>query len=232
MGKNDSVIKNISYDQSEILHNIMVLHNDGKPFDADMTYSTGGFYASRKNGYTIPEPLMKFDVCPQTEDTVKIEPLGKLPLEDNSLSSLVIDLPFVISPRDCKSMVVNKDTSCIIAKRFSSYYPVTEMFESYHHWINEAYRVLKEDGICIFKTQGTISGGKCYLTPEYSWLCAENCGFYTIDQFFLMAKARLISGKVKKQEHARKYSSTFYVFKKVGGKKKINYFKFMDNNDK
>ena len=35
------------------------------------------------------------------------------------------------------------------------------------------------------------------------------------DKFILEAKARLISGsKIKKQQHARKYTSTFWVFKK------------------
>lgn len=225
MGNNNKLIKSTSFNQKEILFNIMNLHNNGKPFEADMTYSSGGFYKVNKDdSYSIPQPKYKLDVFPQTEDTIKIEPLGELPFEDNSLESIVIDLPFVIAPRNCPSMENTKERSNIIMKRFSSYYPVQEMFESYHHWINEAYRVLKDNGICVFKTQATISGGKSYMTPEYSWLCASECGFYTEDQFFLLAKQRLISGKVKKQEHARKYSSTFYVFKKSTKYKPINYF--------
>lgn len=225
--KKEKLIKSISYNQKEILYDIMQLHNNGKPFEVDMTYSTGGFYKINKNdNYIIPYPSLKFDVCPQTEDTVKIEPLGNLPLENNSIESIIIDLPFVISPRECKSMHNMKDGSNIIMKRFSSYYPVSEMLESYHHWINEAFRVLKENGICVFKTQATISGGKCYMTPEYSWLCAQQCGFYTQDQFILIAKARLLSGKIKHQEHARKFSSTFYVFRKPGKNQVIDYFKW------
>jgi hypothetical protein len=46
-------------------------------------------------------------------------------------------------------------------------------------------------------------------------MCASNAGFYIKDKFILEAKARLISGsKIKKQQHARKYTSTFWVFKK------------------
>ena len=232
MGEEKKTIKSISYNQKEIMYNIMQLHNSGQPFEADMTYSIGAFYKQNAiDEYNIPQPTYKFDVCPQLEEVVKIEPLGKLPLDDNSISSLVIDLPFVISPRSCESVLNPKKGSCIISKRFSSYYPVQEMFESYDHWINEAYRVLKENGICVFKTQATISGGKSYMTPEYSWLCAQQCGFYTEDQFFLMAKSRIISGKVKTQMHARKYSSTFYVFKKVPKNKSIDYFKWKTIND-
>ena len=40
-------------------------------------------------------------------------------------------------------------------------------------------------------------------------------GLYVKDEFILEAKARLVSSaKIKKQCHARKYTSTFYVFKK------------------
>ena len=42
---NSNIIKNISYDQTEILHNIGLLYNGGSDqFDADMTASTLGFY--------------------------------------------------------------------------------------------------------------------------------------------------------------------------------------------
>ena len=41
---NANIIKNVSYDQTEILHNIGVIYNNGSDqFDADMTASTLGF---------------------------------------------------------------------------------------------------------------------------------------------------------------------------------------------
>ena len=91
----EGVIKSIGYNQHEILYNIMQLHNDGKQFDCDPTYSIGNFYGkfniTKDNGETleieIPQPKYKFDVCPQVEGVEKIEPLGPLPLEDNSISS-------------------------------------------------------------------------------------------------------------------------------------------------
>ena len=45
---NTTIIRNISFDQKEILYNIMNLHNEGKPFEADMTASTLGFYKNKK----------------------------------------------------------------------------------------------------------------------------------------------------------------------------------------
>lgn len=232
------VIRSISYDQHEILFNIMKLHNNGKPFDCDMTYSSGKLYGEyyvdtldgNKIRIEIPQPKYKYDVCPQTEDTVKIEPLGKLPLEDNSISSIVIDLPFVVSPHNAPSIVNNNGDKSknIIFNRFSGYYPWYTMPQSYEHWINEAYRVLKNEGILVFKTQSTISGGKNIMMPYFSWMVAEKCGFYTLDEFIILAKNRLHSGKIKKQEHARKFHSHFFVFKKSLREKPLNYFKWKE----
>lgn len=241
--KFNEVIKSIGYDQHEIMYNIMQLHNEGKPFDCDMTYSIGNFYGTFKikngNGetreITIPSPKYKYDVCPQVDGVEKIEPEGPLPLEDNSIDSMVIDLPFVIS---CGPSLEtpdydengNKVRNNLISRRFASYYPVAQLLKSYKHWIEEAYRVLNKDGILVFKTQATITGSKMLNTPYYSRLIAESLGFDSYDEFILLAKNRLISGKVNKQQHARSFHSYFLVFKK-SLRKKIAYFDFMDDEE-
>lgn len=227
------VIKNTSHNQHEILHNIMVLHNNSKPYECDITYSKGKFYGIFKiNGslIEIPQPKYKFDVSPVMSDVVKIEPMGKLPLDDNSVESIVIDLPFVIAPKNSASIINDDNTKKrnIIFKRFSSFYPVSELLESYSHWINEAYRVLKENGICVFKCQNTISSSTFYCTEEYSWMEAQKCGFYVQDKFILCAKQRIISGKIKNQQHARNYTSVFWVFRKGGKHKTVNYYKHLN----
>lgn len=239
----DEVIKSIGYDQHEILYNIMQMHNGGKPFDCDMTYSIGNFYGKFNikdskgeiREIEIPAPKYKYDVCPQVDGVEKIEPLGPLPLEDNSIDSIVIDLPFVISCGPSMNTPDydengNKVRNNLISRRFACYYPVAQLLESYRHWISEAYRVLKEDGILTFKTQATITGSKLLHTPYYSRLIAESIGFDSYDEFVLLAKNRLVSGKVKQQQHARSFHSYFLVFKK-SLKKKIAYFDFMENND-
>ena len=239
--KYNDVIRSIGYNQHEILYNIMQMHNDGKPFDCDPTYSIGNFYGkfniAKTNGETteieIPAPKYKFDVCPQVEGVEKIEPLGKLPLEDNSIDSICVDLPFVISCGPSMNTPDvdengNKVKNNLISRRFASYYPVAELLKSYKHFLKESYRVLKEDGILVWKTQGTISGSKFLVSPYYSRLIAESIGFDSLDEFILLAKNRLVSGKINKQQHARSFHSYFLVFKK-SLKKKITYFDFMDD---
>lgn len=234
MGKLDETIKNISYNQHEILYNIIQMHNGGKPFDCDPTYSIGNFYGDFKvkksDGteipITIPQPTYKFDVCPQVEGVEKIEPLGPIPLETESVESVCVDLPFVISTPPRPESGPNSN---IISRRFAYYYPKAAMFESYSHWLHEAYRILKPEGILVFKCQNTISGSQFLCTEEYSWFEATRIGFYTLDKFTIQAAARLISGKVKAQQHARNFTSTFWVFQKTGPKtKKItDYYGWM-----
>ena len=239
----NDVIRSIGYNQHEILYNIMQMHNDGKPFDCDPTYSIGNFYGkfniTKVNGETIeieiPAPKYKFDVCPQVEGVEKIESLGKLPLEDKSIDSICIDLPFVISCGPSMNTPDvdengNKVKNNLISRRFASYYPVAELLKSYKHFLKESYRVLKEDGILVWKTQGTISGSKFLVSPYYSRLIAESIGFDSLDEFILLAKNRLVSGKINKQQHARSFHSYFLVFKK-SLKKKITYFDFMDDSE-
>lgn len=213
---NSTVIKNISTDQSEILKWIMDLHNNGEPFECDITASELKFYGNRKGfKYDIPVPKILMDVYPMSEEIIKITPFKKLPLGDNSVSSIVCDLPFVCSPKKCKSIVENKEGSNLISNRFSSWYPMQEGYENIYWWMNECKRVLKEDGILVWKMQSSVSGGLQHMLSEFSAVCACDAGLYIHDQFFLQAKARLISAsKIKKLQHARKYTSTFWVFRK------------------
>lgn len=62
-------------------------------------------------------------------------------------------------------------------------------------------------------------------------MSAQRIGFSVEDKFILEAKARLISSsKINNQQHARKYTSVFYCFKKHIKKKSkdFNYFDLID----
>ena len=236
-------IKSVNYNQHAILRDILDLHCGGSPtFDCDITISKGNFYGKfkrkvhekaddgtiieRDEEFEIPLPKYKFDVDPQIEGCEKLDPWGPIPLDDNSIDSICVDLPFVVGPRDCASMKNGKQGSNTIGKRFSSYYPRYEMFDSYETWLQECYRVLKPGGVLVWKSQNVISGGLNLMTSFYTCKVAEDMGFYIKDEFVLIAKQRLISGKVKNQMHSRRYHSFFHVFVKDDPKRdKIGYFK-------
>lgn len=205
------VIKSIYSNQTEIINNILELHVPNHIIDLDPTYSKGNFY---KNNNIAP-PKLKYDLIPQTEDCLQAD-CRHLPLEDNSLNCIMFDPPFVVS---CGPSITNgKENSNIITKRFSSFYPVSNLFSFYEESIKEFYRILKDEGILIFKCQDTVSGGINYMSHIYIHNMASKLGFYPKDLFILEAKNRLISGKVKTQNHARKYHSYFWVFEKENSK--------------
>lgn len=242
------IIKSIGYDQHSMMRDILDLHcNGAATFDCDITTSKGNFYGhfkrkieekqddgkvvEKEEEYDIPLPRYLFDVEPQIEGCEKIDPWGKIPLEDNSLDSICVDLPFVISPMNCPSLQTDNN-NCLIARRFSGYYPRQEMFKSYAHWLSECYRVLKPGGILTWKSQATVSGSIQLMTPYYSCRVAEDLGFYILDEFVLLAKARLLSTKVVNQQHARKYHSYFHVFQKGNPKKdKTGYWEWKNKEN-
>ena len=227
-----NIIKNFSYDQTEILYNIGMLYNNGScQFDCDITASQLGFYNGGSNyEYAIPEPKILMDVFPQREDIIKLDKWGKIPLEDSSIHSIVIDLPFVMTVPGKEG---DKPGNNLTYKRFSGYYPEENLYYSYYHWLSEASRVLDEDGLCIFKCQSSISSSIRHNIEEFSFMAAQRLGFTMEDKFTLLAKSRLINYNdwfKHGQVHSRSYTSMFLVFiKKLNKKKKeFNYEELLD----
>lgn len=92
----------------------------------------------------------------------------------------------------------------------------------YHKSIEEFYRILKPDGVLIFKCQDTIDSCKQYLSHIEIHNKAIDCGFYAKDLFVLLAKNRIIGKTHHNQQHCRKYHSYFLVF--IKQKNKIRYY--------
>lgn len=199
------MIKSISYSQEEIIRDIISLHNNGSPIECDATFSKGVFW---KN---IGRPRLTFDLSPQDSETIQGD-CRNLPLEDESISSLMIDLPFVISYGP--SLETEKEGSNMISSRFSQFRSIKELYDCYYDSIKEGYRILKKGGIMVFKCQDTVSSGKQYIVHCAVNSFAEEVGFYVKDLFILLSKGRLMSGKWKRQLHARKFHSYLYVFTK------------------
>ena len=209
-----SLISSISYDQIEIIENILKLHTKDNTIDCDPTYSKGNFY---KNG-KIKEPKYKFDIKPQTEDKIKAD-ARNLPLDDNSVNCIMFDPPFLATTG--KSITAN-DNNNFITKRFGVFPNEKELHQFYIDSMKEFYRILKDDGILIFKCQDKISSSKQYLSHVFIINEAIKIGYYPKDMFILLAKTRIVANwQVKNQKNARKFHSYFLVFQKCN--KKIEY---------
>ena len=210
----EELIKSISYDQSEIIKWILKLHTKSQIIDCDPTYSKGNFY--KNTG--IEPPKYKFDINPQTEDTIQAD-ARSLPLSDNSIDVLMFDPPFLATTG--KSITADEDNN-YINKRFGVFPSEPELHRFYVDAMKEFYRILKKDGILIFKCQDKISSSKQYLSHIFIVNEAIKLGYYPKDLFVLLAKNRLVADwQLKNQKNARKFHSYFLVFQKCD--KKINY---------
>lgn len=201
------MIKSTSYDQSEIIKNILELHVPLKQIDLDPTYSKGLFY--KHTG--VPEPQFKFDLIPQTQDSVQGD-CRSLPIETESLNCIMFDPPFLATTGKSLSQ---SDDSNIINKRFGVYPNEKELHRFYIDSIKEFHRILKPEGILIFKCQDKVSSGKQYMSHVFIMNEAVRLGFYPKDLFILLAKNRLVADwQLKNQKNARKFHSYFWVFQK------------------
>ena len=202
------LVKSVSYDQSEIIRNILKLHVPEGKIDCDPTFSTGAFY----NGTGIDKPELRFDIKPQREDVAQAD-ARNLPLEDGSISCMMLDPPFLATTG--KSLT--EGTGNRINRRFGVYLDEKSLHQMYAGIIREAYRVLKPGGILIFKCQDKVSSGKQYLSHVFIINTAVATGFYPKDLYVLLAKNRLVADwQVRNQKTARKYHCYFVVFQKSG----------------
>lgn len=192
----------------------MKLHVPNKKIDCDCTYSKGNFY--KNTGINIPK--YRFDIQPYDE-TVEYGDSRNLPLMDKSINCMMFDPPFLATTG--KSLTESENNN-IINKRFGVYPSETELHQFYIDSMREAYRVLSDKGILIFKCQDKISSSKQYMSHCFIYNEAIKIGFYPKDLFVLLAKNRLVADwQVKNQKNARKFHSYFWVFEKSD--RKIKY---------
>jgi len=198
------LIKSVSDDQDEIIRSIMHLCGIER-FDADLTYANGGFW---KN---LPQPAMKFDIDPQTPDTVEANSMF-LPLPQSCVNSIMFDPPFLTYIKQ------GREHDSVMAKRFGGYWKYDELEMHYSGTIFEAHRILSKKGILVIKCQDIIHNHKMHCTHLNVMKWAEG-KFRLKDLFILTAKHRIPippteGHKPKVQKHARIHHSYFMVLEK------------------
>ena len=207
------VIKSISFDEGEILRNIQELHCPDW-FEIDPCYSVGRFYED----FGIPKPKHKFDINPQISGVIEAN-ANRLPFENHSVNSIMFDPPFLATSGDVYN---SSEGSNIITGRFSAFKSMNELWLWYQECLIEFKRILKPDGILVFKNQDTVSSAKQYFSHCHIMNLAVRSGMYPKDLFILLAKTRIIGGNNHEiQQHARKFHCYYWVF--INSKSKVNY---------
>jgi hypothetical protein len=197
------MIRSVSGNQTQILKDIMTLYCP-QGFEADFTYSTGGFY---RDG--IPQPKLRCDlVRPEGSDIFEVD-ARSIPLPDNVVKSAVFDPPFIHAH--------GKDSQ--IGNRFSSYPSQKALHEMYEQALAELYRVLAPKGVLVFKCMDCVESGKQVMSHCLIWQAAVAVGFKVLDFFVLTAENRIAGHNHGRQVHARKFHCYLWVFQKPTSQK-------------
>ena len=204
-----TMVRTVSSNQDEIINGILKLHCPNG-IELDPTYSKGYFY---KN---IEKPKYRFDLMPQSPDVHQAN-CTDLPFGNDSVQSIMFDPPFL------GGRTKNAKCDGIMHKRFYSYPSIGKLWEMYRKALEEFYRILKPNGILIFKCQDCTESNGQYFTEFKVIKDALEIGYYPKDKFILTAKSRLTSPRWKTQHHARKFHSYFLVFVKDSTANKIPY---------
>ena len=210
------MIKSISHSQDQILRWISRLylspssetHSGLGTFDLDPTYGRGNFY--RK----IQKPKMCFDISPGPDlaADVKKADVRDLPIEDESVKSIIFDPPFLCGG----------GLNGLMAGKYGYLKAPQDVWRLYWQAMCEFKRILKPQGIIVVKCQDFIHGRNQYFSHVVVMNYAVKLGFYPKDLFILLSKTRPRSWNHKNQNHARKFHSYFWVFGKQ--KRSIGYF--------
>ncbi|GAB2574157.1 class I SAM-dependent methyltransferase [Spirosoma areae] len=198
-------IKSISFDQDELLQNILTLYVAGSTFDVDATYGYGEFYKR------IPRPKLCFDIDPKKPEAT-LGDSRNLPIPSSSIKSLMFDPPFVVS---------NHVTSenYVMSEKYGGYKTITELRNHYKTSLDEFSRVLRPRGILVFKCQDFVHGRSNYFIHNEIYEMAKASGFKGVDLYILFARNRFRGG-VNEQNHARKFHSYFWIFRKMQKQRK------------
>lgn len=193
--KRKFIISSVSYNQEEILFNILRLYVKEKNYDCDLTYSKGNFYNN------IPQPRLKYDKYPQSPDVMHLNEAYKI--EDNSLHSVIVDLPFVV-----------KNYNSMMADRFNCFDNIKELYSTYEHMLQFTVTKLDKGGFLVIKTMDLNYGGVQHWICNFVQNKALEIGFKMVDIFILLAKTKVLTTANPTQCHARKFHSYFLVFQK------------------
>ena len=128
-------------------------------------------------------------------------------LENGSIKSVVMDLPFVVKGKDVKY-------KSMMADRFNCFHTIKELYETNEDMLKLAHSKLPKKGILIVKTMDLNLGGKQHWIGNFVQNKAEEIGFRMIDMFVLIAKNKILTTINEIQKSARKFHSYFFVFER------------------
>lgn len=192
----------ICHTQTQVLYAIQQLHNGGDGIELDPMFNKGSMYG---DGYLTPFPKLRFDINPLHESVVNTS-ADALPIDAGSIRSMVLDPPWLIH---------SPGTTNKLSNRYGYWRNKEELITFTKRILDEGSRVLKSDGLLIFKCQDFIHNRRKFFYSLLVRNYALKIGFNLIDEMIFVPGSRQRS-QVKGMNSYASHSlyTYFLVFRK------------------
>lgn len=189
---------------AEAFPQILLIHVKLGALILDCTYRKGVFWKRMNGEYDV----IRSDLAELPGLDLRAD-LRELPFRNQSVDCMVLDPPYGNGSS-------NPRTDCISGSYdLPSCRTPEGIRKLYRSGLDEASRILRIKGILIVKCQSLVNGGRQHWIAEEIWREAELNGFEAIDRFLVVPKGMpILRHPDRPQQHARKWGSTFWVFKK------------------
>ncbi len=191
--------KSVFTNEQDLLKAILQIHNNANPIELDPMYYKGGFY---KNG--VERPKYIFDISPRVDYCPKGN-AENLPIESNSITCMILDPLFIFG-------LHGNTEKYYISQKMGILKDFNELKDNYTAILKEARRVLKFNGVLVFKCQD-FTDSKTTMTHSYVYNWAVTQGFYAKDLAILVRPNKVCNTNTV-QRHLRKIHTYFWVFKR------------------
>lgn len=185
--------------EQELLKGILSIHNNGNDIELDPMFFKGGFY---KDGVNVPKII--YDINPRVDFCPQGDAENLTDVEDSSIQCMILDPLFLFGIHGKTEKYYTSSTMGIF-KDFNT------LREHYKNILLEARRVLKKNGVLIFKCQD-YTDSKTTLTHCHVFNWATEIGFYAKDLAILNIPQSKIYNSSTVQRHLRKTHCYFFVF--------------------
>jgi len=193
--------KSVFENEQELLKALIDIHLRGKDIECDPMYFKGSFY---KNGINQPKHI--FDINPRIMFCPKGDARNLNQFNDETFNNMILDPLFLFG-------IHGKVKEYYTSGTMGVYKDFQELEKDYKAFLKEAHRLLKKQGILIFKCQD-YTDSKTTITHclVYNWAIEQ--GFYAKDLAILVKPNKIYNGNTT-QRHLRKIHTYFFVFKKI-----------------
>lgn len=189
----------VSESQSDILKSILAIHLSGRDrYDCDLTAWKCGFY---RDG--LLRPYWLYDKYPQIDDVKNLEDIDNDSIY-GALKSVVIDLPTTVQMPSTKKINIEM--------AFSS---MDELYAEHKKMLNLAYRLLRSDGVLVYKTMDFTYQNTPMWISDYVLREAINQGFELADKYiYIDSKHTKIDRRRTRYTASVPAHAYFFVFRK------------------